>query len=57
MKIQFVISVFLAFFLTSCFDIVESFTFNEDGNGVYEQQLDFGNVYKEMLAKIKEIEK
>lgn len=42
MKLRlFVLTAFLIS-LTSCFDVIETFTINDDGSGVYEQKMDMG---------------
>lgn len=33
---------------SSCFDVIETFTFNEDGTGVYEQKMDMGRFFTTM---------
>lgn len=43
--------IFLAIIITafsSCFDVIETFTFNEDGTGVYEQKMDMGRFFTTM---------
>ena len=56
MILRFIFLILITVSLTGCFDIIESFTINENGSGVYSQKLDFSDEYKKMLGQIRKIE-
>jgi hypothetical protein len=54
MKLKFTALILVTLCFTSCLDIIETFNINEDGSGVYEQQMDFSRAMQGMMAMMSE---
>lgn len=56
MKLKFLLVAFVAFSLTSCLDMFETITLNNDGSGVYELKLDMAKAITMMEGMTKKMD-